>query len=226
MILVFDLDDTLYDESAYVDSGLAAVAEHGQQWWDWDAAGSRAALRYWLAEEGRGQVFDRWLESHGCWSRTRVRECIKVYRHHRPRLKLFASGRRMLDRYRPCGPLYLVTDGHKIVQHHKVDALDLWGEFRRVLITHRFGRAAAKPATLCFERILSAEGGAWSDLVYVGDNPAKDFVALNARGAFTVRVLTGCHAQVQAQQGYDAEVTIADLDDLPAALATRFPDRA
>jgi putative hydrolase of the HAD superfamily len=95
-----------------------------------------------------------------------------------------------------------------------------------VLITHRFGRAAAKPSTLCFERILAAEKGAWSDLVYVGDNPAKDFVSLNARGAFTVRVLTGCHAGAAANPGHDGAVTITDLNGLPAVLAERFPHRA
>jgi putative hydrolase of the HAD superfamily len=107
---------------------------------------------------------------------------LKVYRHHRPRLEFFPAAKDILKRYRCSRPLYLVTDGHNIVRRNKVDALDLWGTFQRVLITHRFGRAAAKPSTLCFERILAAEKGAWSDLVYVGDNPAKDFVSLNARG--------------------------------------------
>ena len=224
MILAFDLDDTLYPEASYVDSGLSAVAWHGMYRWGWDADVSLATLRRVIARDGRGKVFDQWLAGQGAWSRTRVQECVKVYRHHRPRLELFPAAKFILERYRSSRPLYLVTDGHKIVQRNKVDALDLWGTFRRVLITHRFGRAAAKPSTLCFERILAAENGAWSDLVYVGDNPAKDFVSLNARGAFTVRVLTGCHAQIPADPCYDAKVTISDLHVLPSALRTRFTD--
>ncbi|GGE00147.1 HAD family hydrolase [Rhizobium anhuiense] len=222
MILIFDLDDTLYDESKFVDSGLAAVASHGHARWGWDAEPSLATLRETLTVEGRGKVFDRWLESHGKWSRARVAECVKVYRHHRPNLELWPSGSRMLSRFGGRVPLYLVTDGHKIVQRNKVDALGLWPEFRRVFITHRFGRAAAKPSTLCFQRILDLEGCTWRDLVYVGDNPAKDFVGLNPLGALTVRVLTGAHACVRAEKSYDGHKTILDLDELPAVLSEHF----
>ena len=226
MILIFDLDDTLYDESRFVDSGLAAVARHGQSSWGWDPVRSQSFLRDVLDREGRGKVFDRWLEHHGAWSRGRVAECVRVYRHHRPDISLFPAARRMIDRYRPHGPLYLVTDGHKIAQRNKVDALDLWPEFRRVFITHRFGIAHAKPSTYCFERIRLAEGCDWSDMVYVGDNPAKDFVGLTRLGAPTVRVLTGAHRAVVARPGHDARVTIPDLDALPGALSQCFPGRA
>lgn len=226
MILIFDLDDTLYDESRFVDGGLAAVARHGETRWGFEAQASLDTLRAVLARDGRGRVFDRWLEGRGAWSRTRVKECVRVYRHHRPQITLFPEARRMLDRYRARGPLYLVTDGHKIVQRNKVDALQLWPVFRRVFITHRFGIAAAKPSTLCFERIREAEGCDWSRLVYVGDNPAKDFVGLNRLGAFTVRVRTGVHRDRRAAPGFDAAASIADLSRLPQALAVRFPDAA
>lgn len=129
----------------------------------------------------------------------------------------------MHNRYSPRVPLYLVTDGHKIVQRNKVDALGLWPEFRRIFITHRFGLAAAKPSVHCFERIREAEGCDWGDMVYVGDNPAKDFVSLNPLGVHTVRVLTGAHANVVAKRGHDANVTITSLDSLPNALVERFP---
>jgi putative hydrolase of the HAD superfamily len=223
MVLIFDLDDTLYDEASFVESGLGAVARHGAAEWGWSAEASLSQLREVLAREGRGRVFDRWLEAHGHWSKGRVAECVKIYRHHRPSLRLFPAAQRMLDRYGDQGPLYLVTDGHKIVQRNKVDALGLWPRFQRVFITHRFGRAAAKPSTLCFERIRAAERCGWEQMIYVGDNPAKDFVGLNPLGALTVRVLTGAHRDRVAPRGHDAAVTIDDLDALPDALAARFP---
>lgn len=226
MIIIFDLDDTLYDEGRFVDSGLAAVAAHGATRWGWDAAASVKSMRGTLATEGRGRIFDRWLSSHDAWSSTRVNQCIKIYRHHLPQIELFPGGRRMLDRYRSRAPLFLVTDGHKLVQRNKVDALGVWPDFRRVFITHRFGIAAAKPSTYCFERIRAAVGCHWSEMVYVGDNPAKDFVSLNPLGALTVRVLTGSHRDVAALPGHDAKLTIPSIDALPDALATRFPAEA
>ncbi|WP_426024692.1 HAD family hydrolase [Brevundimonas sp. PWP3-1b1] len=224
MILIFDLDDTLYDESRFVDGGLKAVARHGEVNWGWDAVESLDRLRDILAREGRGKVFDQWLQGHDAWSRGRVRDCVRAYRNHSPDIALFPAGRRMVDRYGARGPLYLVTDGHKIVQRNKVDALALWPDFQRIFITHRFGVAAAKPSTHCFERIRAETGCAWPDMVYVGDNPAKDFVNLNPLGVLTVRVLTGAHKDTQALPSHDALITIPDLDALPDALATRFPE--
>lgn len=222
MILIFDLDDTLYDETSFVISGLGAVARYGEDVFGWDAESSLAFMREVLEREGRGQVFDRWLELHGHWSKARVAGCVKIYRHHRPRLELFPAARVVLDQFRGRVPLYLVTDGHKIVQKNKVDALGLFSAFRRVFITHRFGIHHAKPSTHCFERIRQAEGCSWGDMVYVGDNPSKDFVNLNPPGALTVRVQTGGHRNVVALPGHDAQVSIPDLNALPEVLAAHF----
>lgn len=224
MILIFDLDDTLYDEMTFVCSGMAAAARYGEAHWGLDRGQSYDFLLAELLREGRGKVFDRWLQSHGLWTKGRIAECLRAYRLHRPRLSLFPAASRVLDRYGAGRPLYLVTDGHKIVQRNKVDALNLWDTFCRVFITHRFGLAAAKPATVCFERIKESERCSWEQLVYVGDNPSKDFVALNRLGALTIRVLTGGHKDVLAAPGYDATVTIPDLDALPGVLASHFPN--
>ena len=111
-------------------------------------------------------------------------------------------------------PLYLVTDGNKVVQGNKVDALNISHLFKRVFVTHRFGVKHAKPSTYCFEKIKQAEQSEWRDMVYVGDNPAKDFVNLNKLGMPTVRVLTGVHKDVIAKPGYEAEYTINHLCEL------------
>jgi len=55
-------------------------------------------------------------------------------------------------------------------------------------------------------------------MVYVADNPAKDFVNLNRQGMPTVRVLTGLHRDVEAKPGYEARFRIADLDALAGVL--------
>lgn len=217
LILAFDLDDTLYDERLYVESGLRAVAEHGRHLFGWDPDRSFADMVGILDAEGRGRVFDRWLAGHGRAGKGLVAECVRVYRHHRPRLTLSPDAAALLPRLTR-HPLYLVTDGHKIVQQRKVEALGIAPLFRRVFITHRFGVHNAKPSLHCFERIRAIEGAEWRDLVYVGDNPAKDFVSLNAVGAQTVRLLAGVHAAVEARPKHDAQHRIQSLAELPALL--------
>ena len=218
MVLIFDLDDTLYDETSYVKSGLRAVARFGEISFGWNLEESVAFMEAQLLLRGRGAIFDEWLRSHDYHSATRVSKCIKIYRHHQPSLSLFPSAARVLARYKGFLPIYLVTDGHKIVQQKKIEALGIDCMFKRTFITHRFGIRHAKPSLYCFDLIRCAEQSEWNRLVYVGDNPVKDFVSLNATGAKTVRVKTGSNASALARPGYDAIETIPDLSSLTTVL--------
>lgn len=212
MILVFDLDDTLYPEISYVHSGFWAVANAMYDLHGWDQRESFDIMVDTLRASGRGKVFDSLLSAHNLLSRRLVLNCLSVYRKHSPAIFLPKESQEFLRSW-PAKP-YLVTDGNKLVQANKVTALDLWGRFSRVFVTHRYGLHHAKPSTYCFQLIKNIEGCDWSDMVYVGDNPAKDFVGLNALGAKTVRVLTGEHAITKAKSGYDAQVSIEGIHQL------------
>lgn len=214
MIAIFDLDDTLYDESTFVDSGFSAVAQYGEDRFGWPAENSLHRLRALLAQYGRGRVFNLWLAENGVTTRSAIQRCVQVYRHHTPELELDPHAARVLDRLEGRVRLYLVTDGHKVVQTNKVRALGLEDRFDRVLITHRFGTHNAKPSLYCFSRIRQWENVEWSSMTYVGDNPAKDFVSLNRVGARTVRVGTGRHRDDPAQPGYAAQHDIPHLGEL------------
>jgi len=219
MILIFDLDDTLYDERSFVESGLRAVSQFGSEAFGLDAGESFSFMMRALEADGRGRIFDCWLSEYGLKNQRRVADCVKVYRHHQPDITLPKLHRDLLRRLRQLHPLYLVTDGHKIAQQRKVEALGIAPYFRRVFITHRFGIAQAKPSLYCFEQIKKAEGCDWAQMLYLGDNPAKDFVNLNQVGAVTVRVHTGVHAGVVAKPAFDAAHHIERLIDFEPLLA-------
>jgi putative hydrolase of the HAD superfamily len=217
LTIIFDLDDTLYDERLYVESGLRAVAKFGKKEFGWNEGQSFRFMVEVLDREGRGAVFDSWLLSNDAWSKSLVRQCIREYRHHQPKLTLSPEVKALLSSLKK-HPLYLVTDGHKIVQGNKVKALALEKYFKHIYITHRYGIAKAKPSTYCFEQIKRREKCSWKEMVYIGDNPAKDFVNLNKKSMPTVRVLTGVHKSVKAKKGYDAKYRITDLGQLPNVL--------
>jgi putative hydrolase of the HAD superfamily len=221
MVLIFDLDDTLYDEMSFVRSGIKAVAKQGATLWGLNEVDSERQLNHILTRDGRGAIFDTWLDMAGVLTRGRVQNSVATYRQHTPSISLFKEAEAFLSNISPEVPLYLVTDGNKNVQHNKVSALGLWDRFRRVFLTHRFGLSAAKPSTHCFEIIKKTERCDWKDMVYVGDNPAKDFVGYRPLGLQTIRVLTGRYADTKAKRGYDAGVTISDIDSLADALRNR-----
>jgi putative hydrolase of the HAD superfamily len=218
MVLIFDLDDTLYPERTYVESGLHAVARFGQQSFGWNLQPSLQFMRKTLDRRGRGAIFNQWLALHNRAQKGLVERCVRVYRHHTPRLRLHPEAQRLLPELRNY-PLYVVTDGHKVAQQNKVEALRLQRWFRKVFLTHRYGLKNAKPSTYCFNLIRKQERCDWIDLVYIADNPAKDFVNLNQLGVVTVRVLTGMHKDVRAKKGFDALHTIPNLSHLRKLLS-------
>jgi putative hydrolase of the HAD superfamily len=222
MVLIFDLDDTLYDERTYVESGFRAVARWGKDRFGWEAERSFTTMMTVLDTAGRGAVFNRWLQENEVKSKKVVQECVMVYRHHNPDISVPESIHNLLLTLRP-SPLYLVTDGHKVVQANKIAALGIAPAFRHCYITHRYGVASAKPSLRCFDLIKARERCAWNDMVYIGDNPAKDFVSLNAVGAHTIRVKAGMHKDSVAKPGFEAQHVIADLLQLPSIFAIIRP---
>ena len=213
MILITDLDDTLYAEHSFVISGMRAVAQFGSEAFGLDAATSFSFMMHNLEAKGRGRVFNSWLTEYGLINKQRIAKCVKVYRHHQPDIAIPKPHHDLLIRLQQLYSLYLVTDGHKITQQRKVEALGVATHFKRIFITHRFGIANAKPSLYCFEKIKKAEGCKWADILYIGDNPAKDFVSLNKVGAVTVRVRTGAHASVV---GRPRVAAAHHLEQLPA----------
>lgn len=214
MIYIFDLDDTLYEERQYVLSGFEAVAEYTAMRWGLDPQESYRKLIQLLAKNGRGRLFDDLLAMHQLNTKKNVSACITTYRQHKPNISMPSAHRQLLEQLPK--PLYLVTDGNKMVQQNKVTALGIEHYFKRVLITHRFGIKHAKPSTYCFELIKKAEGCEWQDMLYIGDNPAKDFVNIKKLGMHTVRVLTGEHKDKNYGSAFDARTVIKSLNLLKA----------
>jgi putative hydrolase of the HAD superfamily len=213
MIPIFDLDDTLYPELTYVYSGFNAVAEYLERDFGWCVTESRAFMLDSLASDGRGAVFDRLLTYKGVFSKNLVKKCLSVYRNHMPSISLNADAANLLTSIQ--GPVFLVTDGNKMVQAKKIAALELHYSFTKVYITHRFGIHNCKPSTHCFELIRGSLQCEWNDMIYIGDNPAKDFVNLKPLGINTVRILTGEYSQVSAKPEFDADLHIHSLAELP-----------
>lgn len=212
MIPIFDLDDTLYDESTFVESGIRAVSRWMSQSYGLPQKMCFANMMLVLEREGRGKIFDKVLNDNGIYSKASVLSCLRIYRHHTPKIELHLEARNLLKGL--AGKhIYLVTDGHKDVQANKVSALGLWSTFEKVFITHRYGIKNAKPSLHCFQIIKDREACHWNDLIYIGDNPVKDFVSLNKVGAHTVRLMKGQHKHVVAKKGYDAEHCIKNISE-------------
>lgn len=218
-VVVFDLDDTLYEEETFVRSGYRAVACYlsGLPQITVSAEEIYAMMLDLYSTGGRHRLFDRLLQMLQLSSGTRIRRCLSVYRLHDPEIHLPEVTKVCLERLKD-RPLYVVTDGNKIVQHNKLRALGLYAVMKRCYITHRYGIRHAKPSPYCFLDIAAKEKAKPSDIVYVGDNPRKDFVGIRPLGFRTIRVLTGSHRTLRMDQAHEADVTIPSLAELSDVL--------
>ena len=221
--LVFDLDDTLYPERRLAISGFSACAgwlarEHGVAGCEdvvadmtrlLDAGHMRALFGITLAER-IGEHSNATLEAF-----------IDIYRLHDPDIALYEDAEAVLAHFAALGPLGLITDGQADVQASKVRALRLEPRFAHIIYTHDLGgRGYSKPHPRAFELIEQALGEPDCRFVYVGDNPAKDFVAPNARGWTSVQVLRPqrIHARAGMAEGGAPQHVIETLADLPGVL--------
>lgn len=214
MVIVFDLDDTLYSEETFVLGGFKHVAEYAEEVWGFSSEVVNDELVSILFENGRGRVFDSWLARRGLYSVRTRNKLVSIYRSHDPQISIFPEAEKLLRTLRGKHSMHLVTDGNKLVQARKIGALGVESMLDGVYITHRFGLGAAKPSTYCFDLIRRREACSWSDMLYVGDNPHKDFVGLNPLGVNTVRVLTGPFKNVVVGPQAEASKRIENLQDL------------
>jgi len=186
--LVFDLDDTLYPEAAFVRSGFRAVARHLEAEAGLDP--EPVFQRLWRAHlrGERGRLFDGLLAEHPGIQGGPGR-LVEVYRAHAPAIRLFPGMDGLLDEARRRGlPLALISDGWLEAQRRKVEALGLASRFQAILLTDAWGRPFWKPHPRAFEEAARLLGAAPGSLVYVANNPAKDFQAPRALGWHTVRL--------------------------------------
>jgi putative hydrolase of the HAD superfamily len=200
-VAVLDLDDTLYPEADYVRSGIAHVCDRldsmlGRSFHAELSAALVAGEKDWLSFLCRQAGFPPSVKESLLW----------MYRLHPPSIALAPSCAAILQRLdREAKAVLILTDGRSVTQRLKIKALGLSHLPAYISEDHR----SEKPDALRFQMI---ERDCPADhYVYVGDNPAKDFLAGNAMGWTTVGL-----------RGKGGNIHPADLDGLPAGAAPQF----
>jgi len=218
-VIIFDLDDTLYAEIEYVKSGLKQVSKYFSILYNLDKNEFYNQMINILEKKGRVQIFDEVLKKFGYYTKLNVQKALSVYRTHIPKIKLNHDVLSLLTYYQNKDiPLYIVTDGNKIVQDNKIKALGLEKYVKKVFITHRHGRIHAKPSTYCFEKILTIEKVDAQDAVYIADNINKDFVNIKKLGFNTIRIKQGMFKDLVKSNEYNAKVELENLVEIKEIL--------
>lgn len=219
--VVFDLDDTLYPQSSFLEGALGAVAQAGASA-GLDPDHFRAALLAAVAAgSDRGDTIDRALALCGA-SDVEVAPLVDAFRSYRPvALSCYPGVAEALGRLEAVVPLGVLTDGDPPGQRAKLAATGLASRFAAVVVTDELGRERRKPAPEGLVVLADALGVAPDRLVVVGDRPDKDVAVAAAVGARAIRVRTGEHASRPDHPGTwrTAESAVEAVDLLLAELS-------
>jgi putative hydrolase of the HAD superfamily len=174
MVIVFDLDDTLYDEIDFVKSGFLEVSEY---------LGDKKYFEFMWNEfkiNGSGKIFDKLIDKFSI--KEDITKLIEIYRFHTPRITLPSSSKKVL-KYALNYKSAIITDGHYITQKNKYQALGLDKYIDLPIFTDFYH--TKKPELKPFKMVM--EKFADNEYIYISDNPKKDFIAPKELGWKTLR---------------------------------------
>ena len=175
--IILDLDDTLYSEKEYIRSGFRAVS-------DYLGGGMEETLFRFFQE--KKPALDEVLRLMG--REEEKEKVLSVYREHLPDIHLYPGVPEMIAEWKEKGiRVGIITDGRPEGQRAKLRALGLDGIVDDIIITDELGGVQfRKPCDIAFRIIRERWRLPYSTLLYVGDNPAKDFQAPRQLGMKSV----------------------------------------
>lgn len=217
--IIFDLDDTLYPERDFVESGYQCVARHiaGCGYYGFDEVFSSMMVSF--NSSGREAVFPNLLlQFPGIM--LSLKDFVQIYRKHNPLIHLFPGYQKLLLDLSGKYQLGLITDGLPEVQKRKVKALDLDAIIGKVIYSWEYGAKRQKPHPYSFSAMLELLQSAPRNTLFVGDNPEKDGKGAKNAGMLYVQVRHSQEKQFDsgcAIQG-TPELIIESLFELPQVL--------
>ena len=223
--VVFDMDDTLYDEVDFCRSGFAAVAAFLANVPNLTASPTETQICDAFGAQfdagNRTSVFNAALDELGiAYAPETIKHLVRVYREHTPEITLPAESKEILELLSGEYVLALLTDGFLPTQKLKAHALGLQHYFQAIIYTEELGREFWKPSTKGFKHLLKQLHEKPSNCVYVADNAQKDFIGPKQLGMNTIQLIrpNRIHDTPPADADAAPDQIIASITQLPQAL--------
>ncbi|WP_313167449.1 HAD-IA family hydrolase [Streptococcus parasuis] len=188
--VVFDLDDTLISEKEYIKSGYRHIAEVVSQRFDFNKDQVYIDLIQ-LFKKSPHNVFNRLYEKYNIeYSKDMIIDLVNEYRGHFPNIEFYDDVLPCLNELKRLGvKIGIITDGYAIAQRQKLIAVEADKYFGEIIVTDELGREYWKPHPKAFEIMKERFEVSFDEMVYVGDNPEKDFYISTIYPFKTIRIL-------------------------------------
>lgn len=218
--IVFDLDDTLYKERDFLQSGYRYIATRLCKSPE-DSLRLVEDMNRWR-EENKNVFKQLELKFDGSIT---VPQLLEWYRFHNPDIEIPNSSLAVLKFLRNKKiQMGIITDGRCVTQSNKIKALgiDQFIEDSNIVISENFG--SEKPDLRNYQYFESLLPGI-NTFYYVGDNPAKDFIAPHRLGWRTIGILdegSNIHKQTDVDNAVNPDVWVNDINEIPIIIQSRI----
>ncbi len=215
--VVFDLDDTLYMENEFVEYGLKNAANVAET--DYDIVNANEKIRS-LYQESKVNVFDRLVNAEKIKDKEiAVAGLVKAYRNCEPKnLHCNPGVLDLLKTLKKKGVRTgIITDGFADVQKSKIKALGIQEYIDKIVITDELGGVQCrKPNPIGFEKMLKMLDVKPQEMVYIGDNPNKDFAIKKYLPIITARVdvPNGIYRNSEYLYGIKPDIIVKQIGDI------------
>lgn len=213
--VIFDLDDTLYNEREFVFRAFREVSDYLGNKYKLNKYSLYTDIIRIFNTKGRGAIFNQICAEYSV--EEDVNKLVEVYRDSKPVLNLYKDSEEILGWLKANNyKVGLITDGISKVQWNKIKSLDLERRLDKIVVSDDLGKDYWKPHEKPYREVISALGLKESECVYIGDNPNKDFVGARKLNIHTVRIIReeGDHMSTFLNKDFEADYQMYSLKEL------------
>jgi putative hydrolase of the HAD superfamily len=210
--VVFDLDNTLYDEDSYF-LGVFGIFANKH---DIDFSRIQEIFDDSLKLTSR-DVFGDVLERLGIYTKDLQEELFELYKTADIELELYEDAHELIGFIKNKGlKTGILTNGVVEAQRNKIRCLSMPYRFDAIVFARQLGKDLEKPNSRPFKDITERLKIRGRNLLFIGDNPYTDFKGAKQIGGFTVRLRRGIFGQISSDEFVDME--IEDLKEIERVL--------
>lgn len=191
--VVFDLDDTLISEMDYIKSGFNIIAH--KIYSDYKVSTPQEIYSMLLKEftVNHAKIFNRTLERLEIQpAQNYISDLVHAYRNHKPNIEFLEDVLpTLIELKRRSIKIGIISDGYKETQHAKLETLNAYELFDHIIVTDDLGRDFWKPNPHAFEMMKEKFNVEFNEMIYIGDNPEKDFYIGSIYQIRTIRIKRG-----------------------------------
>jgi putative hydrolase of the HAD superfamily len=211
--LIFDIDNTLFDEQTYFEQAFEIIAQEVASETGIDEA---TVFQRILAEfEKKGSQYDKFfLHIADLFDLDESYHDVfyNQYLEVDVELELYDDAREIINWATNNGyALGLLTSGSIKAQRNKIETLSLEQLFDVVCVPRELGDGYEKPAPDAYRWVLDTIAVQPDRSIYIGDNPSLDFQGAKKLGMTTVRLRRGEFSDCETNESLiDHEITTHD----------------